>query len=125
MKVAVHYDFFSFCCLPRRMGRRGVILWNKRNRAMIFDQNGCIVSMAQKEFPQIFPKPGWVEHDPEDIWNSQIDVAKEAMLKAGLTAEDIAALGIANQRFTMPLFGSAVGLQSFVMSSRKEDGKNP
>jgi len=67
------------------------------SRAMIFDQNGCIVSMAQKEFPQIFPKPGWVEHDPEDIWNSQIDVAKEAMIKAGLTAEDIAALGIANQ----------------------------
>jgi glycerol kinase len=70
------------------------------SRAMIFDQNGCIVSMAQKEFPQIFPKPGWVEHDPEDIWNSQIDVAKEAMLKADLTAGDIAALGIANQRET-------------------------
>ncbi len=79
------------------------------SRAMIFDQNGCIVSMAQKEFPQIFPKPGWVEHDPEDIWNSQIDVAKEAMLKAGLTAEDIAALGIANQRETTILWDRNTG----------------
>jgi len=65
--------------------------------------------MAQKEFPQIFPKPGWVEHDPEDIWNSQIDVAKEAMLKAGLTAEDIAALGIANQRETTILWDRNTG----------------
>lgn len=79
------------------------------SRAMIFDQNGCIVSMAQKEFPQIFPKPGWVEHDPEDIWNSQIDVAKEAMIKAGLTAKDIAALGIANQRETTILWDRNTG----------------
>jgi glycerol kinase len=70
------------------------------SRAIVFDHAGSIVSVAQKEFPQIFPKPGWVEHDPLDIWSSQAGVAAEALTKAGIGASDIAAIGITNQRET-------------------------
>ncbi len=70
------------------------------SRAIVFDHDGNIVSVAQKEFPQIFPKPGWVEHNPEDIWSTQLGVAAEAITKAGLTAEHIHAIGITNQRET-------------------------
>lgn len=70
------------------------------SRAIIFDKQGNIVSVAQKEFTQIFPQPGWVEHDPNEIWSTQLGVATEAILKAGLTIRDIAAIGITNQRET-------------------------
>ncbi|MGZ3952902.1 MAG: FGGY family carbohydrate kinase, partial [Flavisolibacter sp.] len=70
------------------------------SRAIIFDHSGNIVSIAQKEFTQFFPQPGWVEHDPLEIWTSQIAVATEAILKARLTPTDIAAIGITNQRET-------------------------
>ena len=70
------------------------------SRAIVFDHAGSIISVAQKEFPQIFPKPGWVEHDPGDIWSSQAGVAAEALTKAKLGAADIAAIGITNQRET-------------------------
>jgi glycerol kinase len=70
------------------------------SRAIVFDKNGSIISVAQKEFAQIFPQPGWVEHDPEEIWSTQLGVAAEAITKAGLTAEDIHAIGITNQRET-------------------------
>jgi glycerol kinase len=70
------------------------------SRAIIFDKKGSIISTAQKEFTQIFPQPGWVEHDPNEIWSTQLGVATEAVLKAGLTIEDIAAIGITNQRET-------------------------
>ncbi|MBC7949032.1 MAG: glycerol kinase GlpK, partial [Chitinophagaceae bacterium] len=70
------------------------------SRAIIFDKNGSIISSAQKEFTQIFPQPGWVEHDPNEIWSTQLGVATEAVLKAGLTIADIAAIGITNQRET-------------------------
>jgi glycerol kinase len=70
------------------------------SRAILFDHAGSIVSVAQKEFPQIFPKPGWVEHDPRDIWSSQAGVAAEALTKAGASAADVAAIGITNQRET-------------------------
>jgi glycerol kinase len=70
------------------------------SRAIIFDHFGNIVSIAQKEFTQIFPQPGWVEHDPLEIWSSQIAVATEAVVKAGLTPANIAAIGITNQRET-------------------------
>jgi glycerol kinase len=70
------------------------------SRAIVFDKNGSIISVAQKEFTQIFPQPGWVEHDPEEIWSTQLGVAAEAITKAGLTAEDIHAIGITNQRET-------------------------
>ena len=70
------------------------------SRAIIFDKKGSIVATAQKEFTQIFPQPGWVEHDANEIWSTQLGVATEAVLKAGLTITDIAAIGITNQRET-------------------------
>jgi len=70
------------------------------SRAIIFDKKGSIISTAQKEFTQIFPKPGWVEHDANEIWSTQLGVATEAILKAGLMVENIAAIGITNQRET-------------------------
>ncbi len=70
------------------------------SRAIIFNKQGSIVSIAQKEFKQYFPQPGWVEHDANEIWSSQLSVATEAIVKAGLSVEDIAAIGITNQRET-------------------------
>lgn len=79
------------------------------NRAIIFDSESNIVAVAQKEFTQIFPKAGWVEHDAEEIWSTQITVALEAIQKAGLTANDIAAVGITNQRETTVVWEKATG----------------
>lgn len=79
------------------------------SRAIVFDRAGTIVSMAQKEFRQIFPQPGWVEHDPREIWQSQIQVAREAIAHAGLTAAQIAAIGITNQRETTLLWDRKTG----------------
>lgn len=70
------------------------------SRAIVFDHNGNIISVAQKEFTQLFPQPGWVEHDPEEIWSTQLGVAAEAITHAGLTTENIHAIGITNQRET-------------------------
>ena len=70
------------------------------NRCILFDEKGEICSIAQKEFTQYFPKPGWVEHDANEIWSSQLGVAVEAMAKLGIGADDIAAIGITNQRET-------------------------
>ncbi len=70
------------------------------SRAIVFNHNGEIVSMAQKEFTQIFPQPAWVEHDAEEIWSTQIGVAAEAIAKAGTSPADIVAIGITNQRET-------------------------
>jgi len=79
------------------------------SRAILFDAEGRIRSVAQKEFPQIFPQPGWVEHDPEAIWSSQNEVATEAATGAGLAKGDIAAIGITNQRETTLLWERATG----------------
>lgn len=70
------------------------------SRAIIFDKNGRVVAMAQKEFKQYYPKSGWVEHDANEIWSSQLSVATEAVAKAGLKVASIAAIGITNQRET-------------------------
>jgi glycerol kinase len=70
------------------------------SRALIFDRNGSICSVAQKEFSQIFPKPGWVEHDPNEIWSSQAAVAAEAISKLGINSNSLTAIGITNQRET-------------------------
>src|SRR2546428_12841603 len=70
------------------------------SRAIVFDHSGSVVASAQKEFRQIFPKPGWVEHDATEIWATQLYTATEALGKAGLTAPDIAGIGITNQRET-------------------------
>jgi glycerol kinase len=79
------------------------------SRAILFDHAGTPVATAQKEFPQIFPKPGWVEHDPRDIWSTQAGVAQEVIAKARLTAQDIAAIGITNQRETTLVWERATG----------------
>ena len=70
------------------------------NRCILFDEAGNICSMAQKEFRQIFPNPGWVEHDANEIWSTQLGVAVEAMNMINAKAKDIAAIGITNQRET-------------------------
>src|SRR3990167_6205028 len=70
------------------------------SRAIVFDHAGGIKAAAQKEFRQIFPQPGWVEHDPDEIWETQIGVAGEAIARAGIHARDVAAIGITNQRET-------------------------
>ncbi|MEO8860643.1 MAG: glycerol kinase, partial [Ginsengibacter sp.] len=70
------------------------------SRAIIFDKKGAVKAIAQKEFTQIFPQPGWVEHDGNEIWYTQLSVATEVILKASLTIHDIAAIGITNQRET-------------------------
>src|SRR5690349_22078138 len=79
------------------------------SRAIVFDHSGSIVAVAQKEFRQIFPKPGWVEHDPKDIWSSQAGVAAEALTKARAAASDVAAIGITNQRETTVVWDRATG----------------
>ncbi len=79
------------------------------SRAIIFDKKGSIVAMAQKEFNQIFPQPGWVEHDANEIWSTQLGVAAEAITKAGLSPENIAAIGITNQRETTVVWERATG----------------
>ena len=79
------------------------------NRCILFNEKGQICSMAQKEFTQYFPKPGWVEHDANEIWSSQLGVAVEAMTKIGATAEDIAAIGITNQRETAIVWDKKTG----------------
>ncbi len=79
------------------------------SRAIVFGHDGQSVAVAQQEFPQILPAPGIVEHDPEAIWSSQLAVAREALKKAKLTATDIAAIGITNQRETTVLWERATG----------------
>ena len=79
-------------------------------RAIIFNKNSEIVSVAQKEISQIYPNPGWVEHNPMEIWSAQVSVAVEAMAKAGISAEQIEAIGITNQRETTIVWDKKTGL---------------
>ncbi len=79
------------------------------SRAILFDRGGRIVATAQQEFPQIYPKPGWVEHDPETIWESQYSVAKNALSSQQITADEIAAIGITNQRETTVVWDRETG----------------
>ncbi len=79
------------------------------SRAIVFDKDGTIKSVAQKEFEQIFPKPGWVEHDPNEIWSSQAAVAAEAITKIGINGKNIAAIGITNQRETTIVWDKETG----------------
>ena len=93
------------------------------SRCILFDKQGNICSMAQKEFTQIYPRPGWVEHNPMEIWSSQLGVAIESMAVLGITDDQIEAIGITNQRerpssgikipanrYTTPSYGSAAAL---------------
>lgn len=79
------------------------------SRCILFDKQGTICSMAQREFTQYYPQPGWVEHDPNEIWSSQMGVAMEAMGKIGVDAENIAAIGITNQRETTIVWDRKTG----------------
>jgi len=79
------------------------------SRAIVFDHDGLPVSTAQKEFTQFFPEPGWIEHDPEEIWSTQAYVATEAINRAGLYSGDIYAIGITNQRETTVVWNRKTG----------------
>ncbi len=79
------------------------------SRTILFDVDGNICGMAQKEFTQIYPNPGWVEHDPMEIWDTQLEVTREAMAKVGAAAEDVAAIGITNQRETTIVWNRYTG----------------
>ncbi|MBC8766554.1 glycerol kinase GlpK [Arenibacter sp. BSSL-BM3] len=79
------------------------------SRSVVFDRKGNIVSVSQKEFTQYFPKPGWVEHDPLEIWSSQVSTAAEATTKKGIYGADIAAIGITNQRETVVVWDKKTG----------------
>ena len=79
------------------------------SRAIVFDHDGAILAVGQKEFQQIFPKPGWVEHDPGEIWATQVAVAIEALARARLRPRDIAAIGITNQRETTVVWDRETG----------------
>ncbi len=107
------------------------------SRAIVLDHDANVVSIAQKEFTQIYPQPGWVEHDPMEIWATQSAVWVEALAQAGIKSEQVAAIGITNQRettvvwdkkqasrFTMQLFGKADRRLKFVINCIKQVGKN-
>ena len=79
------------------------------SRSIVFDASGQVVSMAQQELPQIYPQPGWVEHDPITIWQTQLATAKAALAKAGITARQVHALGITNQRETSVVWNRRTG----------------
>ena len=79
------------------------------SRSIVFDVQGHIVAMAQREFRQIYPRPGWVEHDPMELWDTQLATAQEALAKAGLKATDVAAIGITNQRETTVVWNRKTG----------------
>lgn len=79
------------------------------SRSVLFDHDGVAVAIAQQEFPQILPTPGHVEHDCEDIWNSQLATARQVIQDVGVQPEDIAAIGITNQRETTVLWDRATG----------------
>ena len=95
------------------------------SRALLFNKSGNIRSVAQKEFKQIFPKPGWVEHDPNDIWSSQVAVAAEAMSKLGINGTYIAGIGITNQRETTIVWDKRTGdpvYNAIVWQDRRTSG---
>ena len=102
-----------YCATPTPLAVMSYVLaldqGTTSSRAIVFDRRGRIVTVAQKEFAQHFPRPGWVEHDPAEIWSSQIGVAAEALSRAGLRARDVAAIGITNQRETTVVWDRATG----------------
>ena len=79
------------------------------SRAIVFDRRGAPVATAQKEFQQVFPRPGWVEHDAAEIWSTQLECARSALRQAGAKSSDIAAIGVTNQRETVVLWDRATG----------------
>lgn len=95
------------------------------SRAILFNKEGEIVQVAQEEFEQIFPKPGWVEHNPEEIWSAQFQTAKEVILKSGISNQDVAAIGITNQRETTVVWDRETGkpiYNAIVWQDRRTSG---
>src|SRR5512133_1378552 len=88
------------------------------SRAIVFDKNGLPVATAQKEFTQFYPKPGWVEHNPDEIWSTQAGVALEAITKAGVESSSIAGIGITNQRETTVVWNRQTRLQCYCMAGQ-------
>lgn len=80
------------------------------SRTILFDKSGNIICQANQEFQQIFPKPGWVEHDPEEIWRTQLLTMKEVLEKTGINGKDIEAIGITNQRETTVVWDKNTGI---------------
>ncbi len=98
--------------LPQASGQRYILALDQgttSSRAMLFDHAGQVVGVRQREFPQIYPKPGWVEHDPETIWETQRGVTTDVLAAAGVTAANIAAIGITNQRETTVVWDRKTG----------------
>ncbi|MCK5860975.1 MAG: glycerol kinase, partial [Candidatus Hydrogenedentes bacterium] len=95
------------------------------SRAILFNEAGHVVSVAQKEFEQLFPQPGWVEHRPDEIWSSQVAVASEVMAKTGISPREIAAIGITNQRETTLVWDKITGVpvcNAIVWQDRRTTG---
>ncbi len=110
------------------MGTRHILAIDQgttSSRAMIFDAALHVVAVAQREFSQSFPQPGWVEHDPEEIWESVRATCADALAKAGLAAKDIAAIGITNQRETSVVWERASGRPSIPPLSGKTGAPHP
>ena len=96
------------------------------SRAILFDHDGAVAGVDQFEFPQHFPQPGWVEHDPEEIWQSQLRAARGALAAAGASAQDVAAIGITNQRETALVWDRATGepiYDAIVWQSRQREAQ--
>lgn len=94
------------------MGKKYILAFDQgttSSRAILFDQDSNIVAVAQKEFTQIFPKPGWVEHNANEIWSTQVGVASEVIAKAGVDPKEVAAIGITNQRETTVVWNKHTG----------------
>ena len=121
MKYDIEWDRQKIVDSLKRKRRKGIDACMKEtymmaldqgttsSRCIIFDKSGTIRSMAQKEFAQIYPKPGWVEHNPKEIWSSQLAVATEAMAFLGISADQIQGIGITNQRETTILWDKNTG----------------
>ena len=79
------------------------------SRSIVFDEGGHIVALAQQELPQIYPKPGWVEHNPEDIWKSVLNTLRKAVEQSHISVKDIVSIGITNQRETVVVWDKKTG----------------
>lgn len=105
-------DFVATKNVKKKLNEKYIVSLDQgttSSRAIVFNSKGQIVGVSQKEFKQIYPKAGWVEHDPEEIWSSQLEVFKQAVAKSGAAIEDIAAMGITNQRETAVVWDKNTG----------------
>lgn len=105
-------DFVATKTVAKKKSKKYIVSLDQgttSSRAIVFDECGKIVGVAQKEFKQIYPRAGWVEHDPEDIWSSQLEVFKQAISKSGISLSEVSAIGITNQRETSIVWDKTTG----------------